>query len=460
MLAGKTIALPCLTTRNAIRICLLTCTLTPATYAAEYIEQDGPASSRIGDVQEAIGYAFKHPQEQRWYLMDDLKNALSDSPPFLRDTKFSFDFRSYMFDRHNTIIEDGSATAVGGQFRYESGEWNNLSTKLAWYNSSKISANGTATGLLTSENSNINILGEASLKYQFDTTALKGADLTLYRQQLNLPYLNKEDSRMLPSTHEGYVLQQGSKGLDYVLGHITKFKSRDSDEFVYMSEAAGVQDSNEGVTVTGIQLPIDDRLTLGAINIYGWDTFNTFYSETSYTDAILNGVDFRFSGQYTHQHSVGDEALSSFQTWHAALQAQFGWRGAILRLAGSRTADGAGIRSPWGGKPGYLSIQRSGFDAANERAVLLGLSYNTDYFSSLGLSSFINIAYGEKGRLPSQGIELPSRTEYNITVDYKPPGGTLKGLWLRLRWAHLDINGNSDNVSDVRIVVNYQLPLL
>ena len=208
------------------------------------------------------------------------------------------------------------------------------------------------------------------------------------------------------------------------------------------------------------ELPLAENFTLGAINLYGWDTFNTFFAGTSYSNQIDTNTDFRLSGQYSHQRSVGDELIGEFNTWVAAAQAALGWRGGIVRLAGSRTGDGAFIRAPWDGKPSCLSLQRSDFDSAGERAVMLGLSYNTEYFSALGLSSFLNIAHGWDRRLAFEGTDLPDRTEYNLTVDYKPPDGPLRGLWIRLRWAHLDIDGDGATSRDIRLIINYQLSLL
>ena len=58
------------------------------------------------------------------------------------------------------------------------------------------------------------------------------------------------------------------------------------------------------------------------------------------------------------------------------------------------------------------------------------------------------------------GADLPDRTEYNLTVDYKPPLGLLQGLWLRLRYAQLDIEGDGETVRDIRIIMNYDFPIL
>jgi hypothetical protein len=171
-------------------------------------------------------------------------------------------------------------------------------------------------------------------------------------------------------------------------------------------------------------------------------------------------VDVRLSGQFTDQRSVGDELVGDFETQHAAAQAAFSWRGAVLKIAGSVTADDHRVRKPWGGSPSYLSIQRFDFDRAGERAVLLGISYNTEFFSAMGLSSFINIAHGSNAKLPITGTSAPDRTEYNLTIDYKPPSGPLKGLWVRARGAWFDIEGDGESSRDYRLIVNYEIPFL
>ena len=132
----------------------------------------------------------------------------------------------------------------------------------------------------------------------------------------------------------------------------------------------------------------------------------------------------------------------------------------MVKLGASKTGDGANMRAPWGGTPSYLSIQRLDFDRANETAYLLGLSYNTDFFSSLGLSSFVTAVWGSDAENPETGAGLPDRAEYDITIDYKPPKGLLKGLWFRARANYIDTQGDGEDVRDYRFILNYEIPFL
>jgi hypothetical protein len=428
--------------------------------AAEYVQAESPPPASAGKVLGPLDWAFRAKPIPERFVWEAAKEALEDAPRFFRDTKFNYDFRTYSFDRRNSSIDQREAWAIGGQLAYESGWWNNIGVRAAYYNSTELDSDGLPTGLLTLRQENIRVIGEANLRYQFTDGMLAGSVIQLYRQTLDLPYINKHDIRMVPASHEGYTIQRDNSSLDYIVGHLAKFKDFDSEDFVHMSEAAGAAGSDQGVTVAGLRYPVNDELTIGAGSWYGWDTFNTFFAEATYHQVLAGDLDFRLSGQFTDQRSVGDKLVGDFDTHHFAAGAAFGWRGAVVKLAGSITSDEARIRKPWGGSPSYVSIQRLDFDRANEKAVLLGLSYNTEFFSSLGLSSYINIAHGTDAEIPLIGADLPDRTEYNLTVDYKPPRGLLKGLWVRARYARLDIDGDDEKVRDIRIIVNYSIPFL
>jgi len=428
--------------------------------ATEYIRVESPPPKSAGEIQDPIDRGFLKKRPLKRFLLKRIKERLKDLAPFWRDTKVAFHFRTYEFDRRNSSTDKREAWTAGGQVAYESGRWKNLGIQAAYYLTNELHADGGDTGLLAPGQRNISRLGEANLNYEFTDTVFKGSVVQLYRQTFNLPFVNKHDIRMLPAVHEGYTIGRRNSSLDYIVGHLTKFKDYDSDDFVDMSEAAGAFETNKGLTLAGARIPLSDDCNVGAIDYYGWDTFNTFYAEATYHKVLMEGLDLRLSGQFTYQSSVGHELVGDFDTTHFGAKGAFAWRGAIITLAGSITGDDAGIRKPWGGSPSYLSIQRFDFDRANEKAVLLGLSYNTDYFSSLGLSSFINIAHGCDAEDPSTGANLPDHTEYDITIDCKPPHGFLEGLWIRARYNYVDIEGNDDTVRDFRIIVNYTIPLL
>ena len=430
-----------------------------AAQSAEYISAESPTPESARLLQGPFAHAFRERPRRVRTLMSNWKQRLENEAPFWRDTKFGFDLRSFSFDRKNAGDDTREAWAIGGKLAYESGRFQGFGLRAAFYSSTELSASGGDTGLLAPGQKDINVLGEANLSYQFDSTPLKGSTIRLYRQTLDVPYINKQDIRMLPISHEGYTIGGQHDRVGYIAGHITKIKDYDSDKFVHMSEAAGAEGTKKGVSVVGVRVPVTPKLTIGVGDLYGWDTFNTFYTEASY-HTVLGGLGTRFSAQFTHQHSVGDELVGDFNTHHAAARVALGWRGAVLKLGGSVTSNDANIQSPWGGKPSYLSLMRLDFDRANEKALLVGLSYNSERLARYGLSGYFNIAWGSDAEDPATGSGLPDRVEYNITLDWKPPSKPLEGLWVRARYAQLDIQGDGDAVRDIRIIVNYRIPFL
>lgn len=426
----------------------------------EYVRQESPQPATAKDLEVSIDLAFADVPLSDRFLMSEVKSYLEDKPAFWRDARFHADLRTYHFSRLNENGSDPEATVTGGTISFESGWWKNFAIKAGYYNSTELAASGGNTGLLEPGRNNISVLGEANLRYRFTDTFLEGSVIQLYRQSMNLPFINKHDIRQVPASHEGYTIARNDSEFDYIVGHLTQFKDYDSNEFVKMSEAAGAFGSDKGVSLAGAHFKLTEGIDIGAINYYGWDTFNTFFVEGTAYRGLGSKSDLRLSAQITDQRSVGDELVGDFDTQQIAVKATLGWQGAIFTLGGSVVADDAGIRKPWGGTPSYLSIQRLDFDRANEKAVLYGLSYNTDFFSTLGLSSFINVVHGWDAQTSFGGEDLPDRTEYDLTIDYKPPGGFLQGLWIRARYNYIDIEDSGEDVHDVRLIVNYTLPFL
>ncbi|MFB3051684.1 MAG: hypothetical protein ACE1Z0_06825, partial [Acidimicrobiia bacterium] len=106
---------------------------------------------------------------------------------------------------------------IGGVLAYESGWWNNLSIRAAYYNSTELDSSGPETGLLASGHDNISVLGEANLRYRFTDTFLEGSTVKLYRQTLSLPFINRHDIRQMPAAHEAYTISRTNSDLDYLV---------------------------------------------------------------------------------------------------------------------------------------------------------------------------------------------------------------------------------------------------
>jgi hypothetical protein len=265
---------------------------------------------------------------------------------------------------------------------------------------------------------------------------------------------------MVPNTFEAFtLLGQSFHKTDFIVSQVTKIKKRDSDEFVYMSEAAGFGDTSKPLTMGGVRYSFNKNYNIGAITQYGWDLWNTLYAEANGIWEVTDKFDMALSVQYTDQRSVGEELDGSFQTGVIGGKMGFTYSGTALSFAFSSTDDERKIQNPYGGYPGYISLMLSDFNRAGENAWLVGASYDLSVLGIEGLSAFAKYA---QGNTPDSGSSRsPDQEEFDITFDYRFKKGPLKNLWLLFRTAFLNQKGsNAVDQSNVRIILNYDIPIL
>lgn len=426
-----------------------------------YLTSENPAPASVTDSKSPMEQAFTMEQEAQGD-QEEQPRALKDTEPFFRDSTLTLLPRLYSLQRDRDDTSDLSTTALGGRLEYRSGWWKErIKLGASLFTSQKLQGDRDKDGslLLKPGQKPITVLGEAYLKARLsDKTWLK-----LYRQSLDVPYVNRQDSRMLPNTFEAYTLfSEAPDNLVFGLSHVTKIKKRNSDKFVSMSKAAGLDGSNKPLTMIGARYDFPNRdITIGAVNQYAWEFMNNFYGEITSKWAINDDVALKLSAQYTDQQSVGDERAGDFDTSVFGAKAAISLHNATFAVAFSTTEDDAGIRSPYGGYPGYLSIIINDFNRAGEDAWLVGFAYDFADIGVPGLSTFINYAEGDT---PNSGSNASAdQEEFNITFDYRFKDSQLDGLWIRARGAVVDRDSGFGAVTreeDFRLIVNYEIPIL
>lgn len=435
--------------------------------AQESLTDDAPAPDSVNglDTPMEAGFAAAERKPPRF---PRLKRTLQNLPPFFSDASLVLKPRNYYFYRDNFDRSRNQAYAMGGSVAFESG-WFMDRVKLGgeFFTSQKLYGplDRDGTDLLAKGQRHYNVLGQAY-------GILKLAELhkvSVFRQEYDLPFVNKNDSRMTPNTFEGYSVQgrfdrKGKRPrVEYIGGYIAKIKQRNADAFISMAEAAGAGNGVErGTLMAGVRVAPTENLALGAIDFFTPDVLNIFYVEGSYKREITKELSLRLKGQFTDQRSVGSDLLtgSSFETHVGGAELSASYRSAVLRAAFSVTSDGADIMSPFGTYPGYLGLMQSDFDSAGETAWLLGLSFDFKRVGLDGLSAFASFASGRGIVDPGTRMSLPDEREIDVTVDYKLPEGRFRGFWVRLRGAYLDEAGMDDWSREYRIILNYEIPLL
>jgi hypothetical protein len=399
-------------------------------------------------------------------LFAPMREAMKDLPAFIRDTDLKIHFRSYYFNRENPNGSENEAWAFGGWLAYRSG-WllDTFGVGATFYGSAPLYApdDRDGTTLLKPGQEGYYVLGEAFAALRYKEYALaKG-----YRQEVTQGYINREDNRMTPNTFEGMTLGGKVGPVEYLGGYLWKMKARNSDDFRYMSEEAGAAGSDDGVAMFGVRYAPFKGLLFELDEQYGFNTFNTVWALAEYTHPLTEGLSLIFGGQFTDQRAVGDKLLTNasvqdWDTYNVSLKAGVAYRELTLTVGGQVTGDGNTIQAPWGSFPGYLSLIQEDFQRANEKAVLVGAAYDFSKVVTPGLSAFANIAWGWDAIDPKTRAAAPDKTEYDLTVDYRPPWlrpAFLQGMWLRVRGVILDEEGSSLGYQ-VRIILNWERDLL
>ena len=439
----------CIRFRSCLALTILI-TVKAAYATPEYIQSEQTAPGSVYDSEESSEFAFKpyRPARVIPYLGDVFREGTLD-----------LQLRNYYFHRYREVEPDSETWAQGGGLSYGTPWWKNrLRLGSTLYGSLKLYGpdDEGGSGLLKPVQQSFGVLGEAYLE------ARLYRDLTfkVYRQKFTLPYLNGNDSRMVPNTFESASLYDSS-GEHFVYGvaHTWRIKKRDATDFVSMTGAAGIDGTDRGVTSAAARYSLTSAANLAVINHYGRDFMNIFYTEVNSRARTVKDLGLQLSAQFTRQNSIGEELGGDFDThtWGAKLGVSY--NSLLLNIAHTSTSSDAGIQSYWGGKPSYLSLMLRDFDRADEHAWLVGLSSDFRYFGEHGFSGFINYARGDT---PDHGSNASTdQSEIDITLDYKPMAEKFKGLWFRLRGATLDQDrSDGEDLKEIRFIVNYDLPIL
>jgi len=419
-------------------------------YAAEYILDEQPTAESVEDVKGTLDQPEEviEAETDTGVITEEDRDLLS---PFWKNSKLIANFRSYYFDRDSDLYSDSEAFAVGGSFHYHSG-WFKDKVKVgaSLFTSQRLYGPEDKDGtlLLRDGQHGLTTLGELYLQAKL----ARNVEFKGYRQALNLPFLNKQDSRMIPNTYEAYIVSQRRKNSLLMAGYVHKMKQRNKIHFESMTNIAGLSGNDRGLYVVGGRYNFSENTDIGLMNYYTEDFINTFYTEANHL--IKTKIPVRLSLQATKQRSNGDELAGEIDTYQFGGKLSFSYNNIVLSAAATSTDDDGGIQKPYGGSPSYTSVMIEDFDRAGEDAWSMRVSYHFGRIGIKGLSVYTNYI---SGNTPESGAAASSdQKEWDMTLDYKPEKKKLDGLWLRLRRAKVDRDDGKD-VLDYRIILNYGL---
>lgn len=421
------------------------CTPTIAEQAvnAEQLSIEDNSSERV-----AFGEAPTAVSER---IFTELKERIPETGLAWIDEAFAFGApRAYYrhFEQRDGSVAE--ALTVGGSIGLQSGSiWEIARVQLSGHTSQRVHgpSDRDGTGLLQTGQESYTVLGEAMLDVEIAAINLKAG-----YQRIDLPYLNSNDTRMVPN-HFNAIGIDGTRieNLDLYIGYVHEIKERTSDDYVSMAEQAGGLQEDEGTITTGGRFFYSEDGYVGAINLYTPDTLNIFYVESMLQLVTQEDLIVDFGFQFTDQQSVGDEQIGDVEVQHYGAQLRGRWGALTAALSYTYTDTNTAVQKPWSGSPSFNAMMISDFDRAEEHAYGLGLNYDLSYWID-GIALSARFAHGET---KDQDVELfPDQQEINFNIDYRPP--QIRNFHLRLRYAHNDEDSNSfSDRTDFRVIANY-----
>jgi hypothetical protein len=396
----------------------------------------------------------------------ELKASRRNEVPFFRDTEVELNNRSYWLAEDTFGLSKPEALTSGGWISYQSGYLGDfLKLSGTVYTSQPLYAPADAgeTLNLTIDGDQITTLGQANVGIKF-----LGQEITAGRELVRTPYINPNDSRMIPNTFEGIVLLPDAGDdprFDYIASYLWRYKPRDTAEFVPFTEPLGVSE-DEGVLINGAHYR-GANFNVGAANYWIKNAMNTAYGEVDYTllsRATSDGPALRLSFNDIDQRSVGAELIpgSPFATYQASARLIASYRGFVLTSALSQVGREAEFRKPYGWSPAFTAMMISSFQRAGEFGALVRLSYDFSRLGLNGLAFYVSLGRGTDAITAATGASLPNRDEIDLRLEYEPHGNALEGLRVQLDYIDQRLIDNptpSDDLKQFRAIVNYLVPL-
>lgn len=409
-----------------------------------------PRSTEQG--QTPLDEAFT-PRDRAAWIRDTRRQAW-------KDTTFDVQARTFYLDRDKYDDSQSTAWALGGSAGFKTGYFRErFAFGATGYTSQRLYGPDDKDGtlLLKPGQEGYTVLGEAYGEFLInDDTRLK-----LGRFGIDTPYVNRNDARMTPNTFQALTVQgvyggdDGAPQWKFGAGYFDKIKERNADTFVSMARDAGAPSwVDRGVYTLGANYT-RDRLSAGAIYYHSNDIIGIFYTEAKYALPLGDTAKLNLALQYSDQDSAGDNLLRgdefSARQWGGKLE--LGYKGALFTTGYTRASGGTNMQNPWSGYPGYTSVQVEDFNRNGEGAWLLRAAYNVQ--SVKGLSFYALYVDGSDPDAPTEY----ARDEYNLNAQWTVADGPMKGLMMRVRYAHVSQKGpQTSDLDDLRLLVYYDPP--
>jgi hypothetical protein len=292
-------------------------------------------------------------------------------------------------------------------------------------------------------------LGQAFIKLKLgDVTELRAG-----RMVLTTPLLYDDDSRSTPSSTQAIKLDTQVGGADLYAIY--------SDRAVNMAETDFDKYEANGeeydLYVLGGSYSFNNGLSVQAAHGIADDYLRQTYLNASYPFELNNGDSFLVDAHYYYGTDDGDLYGRDYQSSLFNLAGRYTTGDLTMTLSYQNIGGDDGYDYSWDGFNNdnnilmvWNSVQYLDFNSADEQSLQVRADYNVA--SVPGLSLMARHTEGWDIDTTTQSDAKESETD--LEARYTVQGGTLEGLSLRARIAHIE-SEQFDNVDEVRLITNY-----
>lgn len=315
----------------------------------------------------------------------------------------------------NTKNKNGAA---GGHLAIETASLNGISFGTAFYTTNTLQSKDIdtlGTSLFNSNDESYAILGQAYVNVSLDKTNLK-----VGRQQIDTPFIDSDDIRMIPNLFEAYMLSNNDiEDLILTAAHVSKWSGVDA---VTPEKFQKLVESGNGATMFGATYSGIKESELSAW-YYDINDFTKIAYLTASTKLNLsNEVTLNLAAQYANfsEYSLNGTATNiDGNVWGASAELAFESIGTTFSTAYNKASNnnGKSVSNGFGGGPFSTSMEENTIDSLEgAKAYVVGVSFD---FSVLGVDG-LSLAYAKgkfRDSLTTSHVEI-DESDYTLEYSY------------------------------------------
>lgn len=308
--------------------------------------------------------------------------------------------------------------AAGGHLAIETASLNGISFGTAFYTTNRLQSKDIdtlGTSLFDSNDESYAILGQAYVNVSLDKTNLK-----VGRQQIDTPFIDSDDIRMIPNLFETYMLSNNDiEDLILTAAHISKWSGVDA---VTPEKFRKLVESGNGATMLGATYSGIKESELSAW-YYDINDFTKIAYLTASTKLNLSdGATLNLGAQYANfsEYSLNGTATNiDGNVWGASAELAFESIGTTFSTAYNKASNnnGKSVSNGFGGGPFSTSMEENTIDSLEgAKAYVVGVSFD---FSVLGVDG-LSLAYANgkfRDSLTTSHVEI-DESDYTLEYSY------------------------------------------